>query len=72
MKVDPLDLLDASEVAALLGLARREAVSTYRARYEDLPEPLIAKNSGKCLLWHRADIEAWARKKAAPKGLSAR
>lgn len=68
MKVDTSDLLDASEVAALLGLARREAVSTYRARYDDFPEPLIAKNSGKCLLWHRADIKAWARRKQRPMG----
>jgi predicted DNA-binding transcriptional regulator AlpA len=57
--VDPADLLDAHEVAALLGLARREAVSTYRHRYRDFPAPIIEKS--RCALWLRADVEAWAR-----------
>lgn len=60
MLVDTDELLDAGEVAALLGLARREAVSTYRGRYRDFPKPVVEKNSGKCLLWRREDIEAWA------------
>lgn len=59
MKVDPTDLLNATEVAAALGLAHREAVSTYRKRYPDFPEPLIKK--GTCVLWHRPDVDAWAR-----------
>lgn len=56
------DLLDAHEVAALLGLARREAVSTYRRRYDDFPEPVVEKS--RCVLWHRPDIEAWAAKRS--------
>lgn len=63
MQVDPRELLDAGEVAALLGLARRQAVSTYRSRYPDFPTPIITKNSGKCVLWRRRDIEAWATRK---------
>ena len=59
--IDPVDLLDAGEVAALLGLARRQAVSTYRRRYPTFPAPVVDKNSGKCVLWLRSDIEAWAR-----------
>lgn len=59
MQVDHEDLLNAREVAALLGLAHREAIATYRRRYPDFPQPLIAK--GTCVLWHRPDIEAWAR-----------
>lgn len=58
--IDPSDLLDAGEVAALLGLSRRQAVATYRQRYETFPEPVVVKNSGHCTLWARADIEAWA------------
>lgn len=65
MQVDPNDLLDAGEVATLLGLSRREAVSTYRARYEDFPEPLIDKNSGKCMLWLRQDVRRWAESRTA-------
>lgn len=61
MKLDPADLLDSNEVANLLGLTSSTAVSTYRRRYRDFPEPLIIKGSGKCLLWDRAAIEAWAR-----------
>lgn len=59
MKIDPDDLLDAGEVAELLGLSMRQAVSTYRRRYTDFPEPVVAKNNGQCTLWLRTDIEAW-------------
>ena len=58
-KVDPGDLLDASEVAALLGLSKRTSVAVYRGRYGDFPQPIVTKNSGMCDLWLRADIEAW-------------
>ena len=54
---DFADLLDAAEVAAMLGLSSRRAVSVYRSRYEDFPGPAVEK--GSCLLWRRADIEAW-------------
>jgi predicted DNA-binding transcriptional regulator AlpA len=59
MKVDPADLLNAREVAGVLGLAHREAVATYRRRYPDFPLPVIAK--GTCVLWLRTDVEAWAK-----------
>ena len=59
MLVDPTDLLDAHEVADLLGLARRQAVSTYRRRYSDFPAPIIEKS--RCVLWLRSDVEARAR-----------
>ena len=54
------DLIDAGEVASVLHLARRQAVSTYRRRYDDFPEPVLTKNSGKCDLWSRRAITAWA------------
>jgi predicted DNA-binding transcriptional regulator AlpA len=59
--IDPADLLDATEVAAVLGLAHRQAVSTYRGRYDDFPAPVVTKS--RCLLWLRADIEAWAARR---------
>ncbi len=59
MKVDTEDLLDASEVAHLLGLSHRTAVSAYRGRYPDFPAPVIEKS--RCVLWRRRDMEAWAR-----------
>jgi len=61
MKIDPADLIDAHEVAEILGLATNRAVSTYRQRYDDFPLPALEKGSGKCILWLRADIYQWAR-----------
>lgn len=63
MKVDPDDLLDAAQVAELLGLAHRQAVDTYRRRYKDFPEPLVRRASGKCVLWLKEDIEQWDRRR---------
>lgn len=60
MKVDPADLLNATEVATALGLSRREAIATYRSRFDDFPEPVIRK--GTCVLWARVDIERWRAK----------
>ena len=57
--MDLNDLLDAAEVAELLGLAHRQAVSTYRARYDDFPAPVLEKPSGKCVLWRRQDVQIW-------------
>jgi predicted DNA-binding transcriptional regulator AlpA len=66
-RIDVADLLDAGEVAELLGLARRQGVSTYRSRYADFPQPVVTKNSGKCDLWLRADVEAWAARRRSPR-----
>jgi predicted DNA-binding transcriptional regulator AlpA len=56
--VDPADLIDATEVAPLVGLTNPNGVSVYRRRYDDFPEPVVIK--GRCLLWLRPDIEVWA------------
>jgi predicted DNA-binding transcriptional regulator AlpA len=64
MKIDPDDLLNARDVASALGLSHREAVTTYRRRYPDFPEPILAK--GTCVLWLRRDIEAWAKMRRKP------
>lgn len=56
-KIDVDDLLDSAGVAELAGLANANAVSVYRSRFEDFPQPVIDK--GRCLLWLRADVEAW-------------
>jgi hypothetical protein len=61
--VDPADLIDGREFAALLGLDNPNGISVYRKRYADadppFPAPLVEK--GRCLLWHRPDAEAYAR-----------
>ena len=60
MRVDPTDLLNASEVAVVLGLTHREAVSTYRKRYPDFPQPV--SQVGRACVWNWADVERWAKK----------
>lgn len=58
-KYDPAELVDATEVARMLGLSRRNAVSVYRSRYDDFPEPVVDLGKGRCVLWLRRDIERW-------------
>lgn len=62
--VDPADLLDATEVAEVLGLSSRTAVSVYRQRYPDFPAPVIEKS--RCHLWRRTDVELWRRERRHP------
>jgi predicted DNA-binding transcriptional regulator AlpA len=66
MNVNTADLLDAGEVAQILGLSSANGVSVYRGRYDDFPAPVIEKASGKCVLWRREDVEAWARATGRP------
>jgi hypothetical protein len=61
-KVDVDDLITASDVAALLGLAHRQEVSVYRSRYPGFPAPVVDLGPGTPLLWLRPEVEAWARK----------
>lgn len=59
--VDPADLIDSHGVASVLGLTNPRSVSTYRKRYVDFPTPVVDMGVGRCLLWLRGDVEAWAR-----------
>ena len=56
---DPDELIDAAEVARILGLAHRNSVSTYRSRYADFPAGRPSPGGGRTLLWSRGDILAW-------------
>lgn len=53
------DLVDANEVARLLGLAHRNSVSTYLRMYPDMPRAVIDLGPKKARLWLRYDIEEW-------------
>ena len=55
--IETVDLLNAGEVADLLGLSHREAVSTYRRRYPEFPHPVVSK--GTCVLWSRDQVLGW-------------
>lgn len=63
MRIETDDLLNATEVAEVLGLSHRTAVATYRSRYAPtatpFPEPILSK--GTCVLWARDHVEAWAK-----------
>ena len=53
------DLVDASVVASMLGLAHRNSVITYLRRYEDFPSPVF--ETARCKVWVRDDIDAWIK-----------
>lgn len=54
------DLIDAGDVAEILGLSSRRVVSVYQARYPDMPRPVIERSAGHTKLWLRTEIEDWA------------
>jgi len=60
-RVNTDDLMTASEVAVILGLAHHNTVSTYLRRYPDFPRPVVDRSGGRVRLWLRQDIEAWQR-----------
>jgi hypothetical protein len=60
-RVNTEDLIDAHEVADLLGLSHYQSVSTYQRRYADMPQPVVAKGPGRPRLWLRSQIVGWIR-----------
>ena len=58
-KVDVDDIINAGEVADIIGLSHRNGVYQYRHRHPDFPAPLITH--GRCYMWHRGDIKRWIR-----------
>lgn len=53
------DLVDASSVASMLGLAHSNSVATYLHRYADFPRPVF--NGPRCKVWSRGDIAVWVK-----------
>jgi predicted DNA-binding transcriptional regulator AlpA len=60
VRIDPGDLVDPREVAAIIGMTNPSGVSVYRRRYPDFPDPVVEK--ARCILWLRQDVERWARR----------
>jgi predicted DNA-binding transcriptional regulator AlpA len=54
------DLLDAHDVARILGLGHPNAVSVYQRRYVDMPRPVVDLGRGRPKLWLRPEIERWS------------
>jgi len=64
-KVDTLDLIDAREVAEILGLSHTNSVSTYQHRYDDMPRPVLDLGRGRPRLWLRSEVLDWVDRRAA-------
>jgi predicted DNA-binding transcriptional regulator AlpA len=64
-KVDVDDLIDTQEVAKILGLAHRNTVSEYQAKYGDMPKPVVDLGRGRSRLWLRGEVERWRAKQVA-------
>jgi predicted DNA-binding transcriptional regulator AlpA len=60
-RVSTEDLIDARDVAHLLGLSQRTSVSVYQQRYPDMPRPVVDMGRGRCKLWRRSEMIKWAR-----------
>ena len=59
------DLIDAHDVAAILGLTHRNTVSKYQTRYPEMPRPVVNLGPGRPMLWLRPEIERWHERTAA-------
>lgn len=57
--VDVDDLVDAHEVASILGLAQPNTVYQYQRRYPDMPRPIYQRGARRAQLWLRSEIEHW-------------
>jgi glutathione-regulated potassium-efflux system ancillary protein KefG len=64
-KVDVDELIDTQDVARILGLAHRNTVSEYQARYDDMPRPVIDLGRGRSKLWMRQEVERWHAQQVA-------
>jgi glutathione-regulated potassium-efflux system ancillary protein KefG len=62
-RVDVDQLIDAHEVARILGLSRSTGVATYAGRYDDMPAPVVDLGPGRPKLWHRREVERWQAKR---------
>jgi hypothetical protein len=60
-RVDVDDLLDAHEVAKLLGFASAQALSVNIQRGKKIPEPVYDRGQRKAKLWLRQDIEKYLK-----------
>ncbi len=59
------DLIDAHDVARILGLSHRNTVSLYLRRYPDMPRPVLDLGRGRPCLWLRPEVERWHARQPA-------
>jgi len=64
-RVDLNDLIDALDVAQILGLSQSNSVYLYLTRYPEMPRPVVDRGPRRAKLWLRSEVEAWDRKRRA-------
>ena len=52
-------LIDAHDVAALVGLSHANSVSLYQRRYAEMPRPVIDLGPGRPIVWLGPEVEEW-------------
>jgi predicted DNA-binding transcriptional regulator AlpA len=57
-QVDVDDLVDAHEVAILLGLAQPNSVYLYQRRHPEMPRPVVDRGPRRAKLWLQSEIIA--------------
>jgi glutathione-regulated potassium-efflux system ancillary protein KefG len=59
--VDVEELIDARQVARILGLKQATSVFVYLERYPSMPRPVVDRGDNRAKLWVRGDVEEWQR-----------
>jgi hypothetical protein len=62
--VDLDDLVDAHDVAEILGLAHATSVHLYQRRYPEMPRPILDRGGRRARLWLRTEITVWTKPRA--------
>ncbi len=57
--VDVDELVDAHEVARMLGLGHANSVHLYQKRHADMPRPAIDRGPRRARLWIRSEMVGW-------------
>jgi predicted DNA-binding transcriptional regulator AlpA len=65
--VDIEDLVDAHDVAAMLGLSQVTSVHLYQRRYADMPRPVLDRGGRRARLWLRSEMKEWLDRRAGHK-----
>jgi glutathione-regulated potassium-efflux system ancillary protein KefG len=63
MRVEVDDLIDAHEVAEILGLTNKRAVSVYQRRYPEMPRPIVDRGHKRAKLWLQSEVMEWASRR---------
>ncbi len=61
-QVDLDDLVDAHEVAELLGVSHANSVYLYQRRYADMPRPVLEHGPRRAKLWLRSEVQDWIQR----------